>query len=374
MNEMIYLYVFAILILVTIFVSMLKQKQSNLTAQNLYRKIVLLSIIMLGTDIAHEYLSGVSGNLNAFLIRVVTVLIYALPSYIAFVWFKYSYLIIYRKNIKNNKKYYLFLVPMFINILFSLASLLWPLYFTISSDNVYSRGDIYLLSIIFQYLYLLIPILMVLLNHKIIRTERFYPLIFFPIPPMIGGLIQAFNYGVLLVWPMLAFSIFVGYIFIQSNLISIDYLTGLMNKGAFENYIENINPVKRNEKILSFTLLDLDGLKIINDNHGHLIGDKTLNIFAQNLISSFDRNDFIARIGGDEFAIIKYVKTRSSVETCLNKLSESIKELNANQLLPSPISYSYGFDILNIKEHKSISDLIARVDEIMYESKSRKRR
>lgn len=374
MNEMIYLYVFAILILVTIFISMLKQKQSNLTAQNLYRKIVLFSIIMLGLDIAHEYLSGVEGGFNAVLIRIISVLIFAFPAYIAVVWFKYSYLIIYRKEMKKDLYYYLFLTPMFVHIVLSLVSLIWPLYFTVSSQNVYSRGNIYLLSIVLQYLYLLVPIIMVIWNYKKIRTDRFYPLVFFTIPPMIGGTIQALHYGLLLVWPMLAFSIFVGYIFIQSNLISIDYLTGLMNKGAFENYIENIRPIKKNEKILSFALLDLDGLKNINDSHGHLIGDKVLSLFAHNLISSFDKNDFIARIGGDEFAIIKYVRARSEVENCLDKLTESIKQLNNSHTIPTAISYSYGFDILNIKEHKSIKDLIARVDEVMYESKARKRR
>ncbi len=373
MNEMIYLYLFAIMILVTIFINMLKQKESNLTAQNLYRKIVLFSIIMLGLDIAHEYLSGVAGNLNAVLIRIVSILIFAFPSYIAVVWFNYSYLIIYRKKIQRSKNYFLFLVPMVLNIVLSVASLIWPLFFTISSTNVYARGDIYLLSLLLQYFYLLVPIFLVLSNHSKIRTDRFYPLIFFTIPPMLGGLVQAFNYGILIVWPMLAFSIFVGYIFIQSNLISIDYLTGLMNKGAFENYIQNASNIKRKEKILSFTLLDLDGLKNINDNYGHLTGDKVLNIFAQKLIDSFDKNDFIARIGGDEFAVVKYVKRRSEVETCLDKLASSIKKLNDELYIPIPVSYSYGFDILNIKDHDSIKDLIAQVDKIMYESKARKR-
>jgi len=373
MNEMIYLYIYAILILSVIFINMLKQKESNLTAQNLYRKIVLFSIILLGIDITHEYLSGVSGSLNAIVIRVITVLLFAFPSYIVVCWFNYSYLIIYRKKIERNRNYYLFLIPMFLNIALSIASLISPLYFTISPENVYSRGNIYLLSVFLQYFYLLVPIFLVLFNHTKIRTDKFYPLIFFTIPPMIGGLIQAFNYGLLLVLPLLAFSIFVGYIFIQSNLISIDYLTGLMNKGAFEKYIENINPIKRKDRVLSFVLLDLDGLKNINDNHGHLVGDKVLSLFAHRLISSFEKNDFIARIGGDEFAVIKYIKKRSEVEVCLDRLNLAIKKLSDETDIPIPVRYSYGFDILNIKDHDSIKDLIAQVDKIMYESKARKR-
>lgn len=371
---MIYLYVFAILILATIFVSMLKQKQSNLTAQNLYRKIVLLSMILLGLDIAHEYLSGLPGSLNGILIRITSILIFALPSYIAVIWFNYAYLLINRKELERNRNYYLFLVPMFLNIALSIISLISPIFFTISSSNVYQRGEVYLLSMVLQYFYLLVPIFMVLLNHSKIRSDRFYPLIFFTILPMIGGLIQAFNYGILLVLPMLAFSIFVGYIFIQSNLISIDYLTGLMNKGAFENHIENISHIKRKNKNLAFILFDLDGLKNINDNHGHLIGDKVLNRFAQKLINNFDKNDFIARIGGDEFAIIKYVEKSSDVQVCLDKLSLSVKTFNKELALPAPIKYSYGFDIIDIEKHGSIKDLIAEVDKKMYESKAGKKR
>lgn len=369
---MIYLYLFAIAILITVYFSIKNQKQSNLKAVALFSKIVLLSIVMMIIDIFHEFLNGIPGTFNAITMRILSLFIFALPSVIALIWYNYSYLLVFRKTPKT-RLYYFSLIPMILNILIAFLSLIWPLYFSIDSGNVYSRGSIFTLSIISQYFYLVLPIILVLFNRKRINDAKFYPLIFFTIPPMIGGLIQAFYYGLLLIWPLLAFSIFVGYVFIQSKLIAVDHLTGLMNKGAFENYLENISYHKKKKLILSIALLDLDGLKSINDNYGHLLGDRVLSVFSEHLVKSFSRNDFLARIGGDEFIVIKYVKDGSEMENALKNLLESLNVFNKTKTLPFAIKYSCGWDVYNDSKHYSIKDLLAHVDKIMYERKSGKK-
>jgi len=372
MDKMIYLYLFAIAILITIYISIKSQKQNNLKAVALFSEIVLLSIVMMSIDIFHEFLGGIPGAFNAITMRMLSLLIFALPSVIALIWYEYSYLLIYRKTPKN-KLYYLSLVPMVVNILIAFLSLIWPLYFSIDSNNVYSRGSIFNLSIFLQYFYLILPIILVSFNRKRISDAKFYPMIFFTIPPMIGGLIQAFYYGLLLIWPLLAFSIFVGYVFIQSKLMAVDYLTGLMNKGAFENHLENISYHNKKKMILSLALIDLDGLKTINDYHGHLLGDRVLTIFSEHLINTFDRNDFLARVGGDEFIIIKYVNEASEMENALKNLSESLNKFNETKILPFSIKYSCGWDVYSDSMHYSIKDLLAHVDKIMYERKAGKK-
>ena len=369
---MIYLYLFAIAILITVYFSIKNQKQSNLKAVALFSKIVLLSIVMMIIDIFHEFLNGIPGTFNAITMRILSLFIFALPSVIALIWYNYSYLLVFRKTPKT-RLYYLSLIPMILNILIAFLSFIWPLYFSIDSGNVYSRGSIFTLSIVLQYFYLVLPIVLVLFNRKRINDAKFYPLIFFTIPPMIGGLIQAFYYGLLLIWPLLAFSIFVGFVFIQSKLIAVDHLTGLMNKGAFENHLENISYHNKKKMILSIALLDLDGLKSINDNYGHLLGDRVLSVFSEHLVSSFSRNDFLARVGGDEFVVIKYVKDGSEMANALKNLSESLNNFNKTKTLPFAIKYSCGWDVYNDSEHYSIKDLLAHVDKIMYERKSGKK-
>lgn len=369
MEQMIYLYIFAIAILIIIFIALKNRSQSHIAAENLYREIVFLTIIMLLIDIGHEYFNMKEGLINNILLNVFSVLIYALPSVIAVIWFSYTHLLLYRRPPRNNIYYKLFLLPMVVNIIISFISIFWPLYFSIDANNLYSRGNIYLLSIILQYLYLLVPIFMVIANRNKMNNYKFYPMVFFIIPPMIGGLIQAFHYGVLLIWPMLAFSIFVGYIFIQSKLIATDYLTGLMNKGAFENHIENVKMKNKKNQVLSVTVFDLDGLKQFNDNFGHLIGDKVLSIFSELLISSFNRNDFIARFGGDEFIVLKYIHFEDDLLKCLEALNNKIRQINMSKTLPMEISYSYGSKIYHQDTDQSIKSIIEAADKAMYDYK-----
>jgi diguanylate cyclase (GGDEF)-like protein len=324
---------------------------------------------MLLIDIGHEYFNMKPGVLNNILLNIFSVLIYALPSVIAVIWFSYTHLLLYRQAPKNNIYYKLFLLPMVVNIIISFISVFWPLYFSVDANNLYTRGNIYLLSIILQYFYLMVPIFMVMANRNKMNNYKFFPMVFFTIPPMIGGLIQAFHYGVLLIWPMLAFSVFVGYIFIQSKLIATDYLTGLMNKGAFENHIENVKMENKKNQVLSVTVFDLDGLKQFNDNFGHLTGDKVLSIFSEVLVKSFGRNDFLARFGGDEFVILKYIHFEDDLLKCLETLENRINQINLDKSLPMEIRYSYGSKIYYSESNQSIKSIIEAADKTMYEYK-----
>jgi GGDEF domain-containing protein len=76
-----------------------------------------------------------------------------------------------------------------------------------------------------------------------------------------------------------------------------DALTGLPNRRAFER------EVARRESAY-FTLIDLDGFKAVNDEHGHDAGDDVLRHAARRLRAALRSEDFLARLGGDEFAII----------------------------------------------------------------------
>ncbi len=374
MEKMIYLYIFALAILVTIYCSLRSLKQNKKQANKLFKLIVGLAIAMLLIDITHEYLNSLPGLFNAIIMRLLSVFIFGLPSFVAVIWFNYSHLMLYRRLPKRNIYYYLLLLPLLVNTLLALASLIWPLYFVIDASNTYSRGNIFFLSIILQYFYLIVPIIMVLARRSKINDDQFYPLVFFTIPPMVGGLIQAYSYGLLLVLPTLAFSVFIAYIFIQSRLIATDFLTGLRNKGALENHVENLNVINKKGQTLSAVVLDLDGLKLINDTYGHLIGDQILSAFSEALTTSFDRNDFTARIGGDEFIVIKYVTNKQELDQAINALIDNLNKINNAEVFPSEISFSYGYKVYKEASYRSIKEFLEAVDQMMYEQKAIKGR
>ena len=84
-----------------------------------------------------------------------------------------------------------------------------------------------------------------------------------------------------------------------------DRLTGLPNRHSFELELEcNIEQANSESSKFSVLFIDLDGFKEVNDSHGHTVGDQLLSSVAQRLASATRERDILARMGGDEFAVI----------------------------------------------------------------------
>ncbi len=106
-----------------------------------------------------------------------------------------------------------------------------------------------------------------------------------------------------------------------------DALTGLVNRANFAKALDEMVSDSTKNKQWSIFYLDLDGFKIVNDIHGHSMGDRLLGEVAKSLKKVVPDRDIVARLGGDEFAILcKSAGTVQSVsslaETILNALSQ----------------------------------------------------
>lgn len=117
---------------------------------------------------------------------------------------------------------------------------------------------------------------------------------------------------------------------------------------------------------LACVFIDLDGLKQINDNYGHTYGDLMLKHFADACMLSLKKNEYLARIGGDEFLLI-------FPDQEISRIENRIKELQSKLLEPSEekekISFSYGISF----DEESVDSYINLADQRMYECKNRKR-
>lgn len=97
-----------------------------------------------------------------------------------------------------------------------------------------------------------------------------------------------------------------------------DALTGIANRGSFDRFREIL---KASRKSAALLLIDVDEFKKINDGYGHNTGDLVLKKVAKLLQDQFRSNDFPARIGGDEFAVIMSEVTTEMKDVIINKLA-----------------------------------------------------
>ena len=146
-----------------------------------------------------------------------------------------------------------------------------------------------------------------------------------------------------------------------------DQLTGLPNRRSFEVELES-HIEQQSSSAISFAVLfiDLDGFKEVNDSHGHAIGDLLLTFVAERLLGEISDSDLLARMGGDEFAVILRadddgLKTAESLLTCLEDEFLVVKEhLN--------ISASVGISRFP-QNGDSVDALLQSADEAMYQAK-----
>ena len=154
-----------------------------------------------------------------------------------------------------------------------------------------------------------------------------------------------------------------------------DELTGLNNRRGFFSLGERLLKLAKREKNGMFIFYgDLNGLKGINDTFGHNEGDNALIDFANILKATYRETDIIARIGGDEFAVLPAGTSEDCVEKINARLQEKIVHFNATNDRRYNLSVSVGAAYFNPESPSSLDELLAQGDKIMYEQKMRKKK
>lgn len=150
---------------------------------------------------------------------------------------------------------------------------------------------------------------------------------------------------------------------------STDALTNTSNRREFELRFQKAQYRAERYKIpISLIIIDIDNFKSINDNEGHIIGDKVLMLFSSTVEKLIRPDDLLARWGGDEF-IILLESNLEEAESLAERLRVfvSSKEISKTIGLEKDITISIGVTGYNNKE--SINDIMSRVDKALYASK-----
>ena len=149
---------------------------------------------------------------------------------------------------------------------------------------------------------------------------------------------------------------------------NLDALTKVFNRRALNSYLGNICAKKELKHELHLMILDIDDFKRINDEFGHIAGDKIL-IFITNLLRKTLRDgDKIFRYGGEEFVI---VLNRIDTEACKIIANRIIKLISSNQLIyrTKSINVTVSAGATKFRSGDTPDTLIARADKALYKSK-----
>lgn len=152
-----------------------------------------------------------------------------------------------------------------------------------------------------------------------------------------------------------------------------DELTSLYNRRGFFNFFQKkIEYAKRKNKGLTLFFVDIDGMKWINDTLSHRDGDIALKETANILKATFNYNDIIARIGGDEFAIISLDSDPEVVDKKIQNLLAGQEALNDTKKYEFKVSFSIGNSYFDPAKPINVDELISKADELMYRNKNLK--
>jgi diguanylate cyclase (GGDEF)-like protein len=150
-----------------------------------------------------------------------------------------------------------------------------------------------------------------------------------------------------------------------------DPLTDLSNRRHLLSRLEHEHQrSRRYQHSLSLIFIDLDNFKEVNDRFGHLVGDDVLRGIAQSLRSSIRSTDLLARVGGDEFAILLPETRSDGALRVVDRLRESLTEYSekTNPSLPQ-LTFCAGIAELTPAD-ESIDEMLARADRLQYLAKS----
>ncbi len=151
-----------------------------------------------------------------------------------------------------------------------------------------------------------------------------------------------------------------------------DLLTGLLNKLTFEEYSANALNSSLDSENRALVIIDLDNFKGINDNYGHAMGDKVLSDTGEMIRSVFSDDDYLGRIGGDEFCVLVNQRKsdikafREHVAKQCDTVADNFKKLSENN--GCKVSASIGAAFFPA-DGKNFEELYAACDKALYNSK-----
>lgn len=152
-------------------------------------------------------------------------------------------------------------------------------------------------------------------------------------------------------------------------LATTDSLTGINNRrNFFRLATDEMARARRYQRPLSALMMDVDGFKIVNDQHGHAVGDSVLKAVIQTCITTLRETDILGRLGGDEFAVL--VPETEDARDQAERLRAAVERVRTALADGTDLTVTVSIGVAAARpEDLSIDDLLGRADQALYEAK-----
>lgn len=365
---------FCILILLIILKCHLENRDKSLNSQ-IFRNLLVTVIVYVVFDI----FCGLSDNHVVSFTRPVMVFInlgFYIVSYLtSYLSFLYAECELQSAWVFDRRKRGLLTIPTLVLCLLTVLTLKFKFFFYIDQDNNYTKGPLYfpMLFLVYGHMIAIGVKALILLPRKkyYVLRPKMITLCSFVVFPLLAGAVQAFFNGISIISMGCTIAAVQVFINIQKTRITIDPLTELSNRTKMMQQLEKSMTQARADSTrkLYLIMLDVDGFKWINDQYGHLEGDKALIRLADVLRSAAIKEKcLVARYGGDEFAIILETSTEGEEWDFIRHLRMLLWEENKIAEAPYGMEVSVGC-VRFTPEIKTIPDFIRLADKELYRDK-----
>jgi diguanylate cyclase len=153
----------------------------------------------------------------------------------------------------------------------------------------------------------------------------------------------------------------------------IDSLTGCHSRYAYERRLEGeFQRWQRHSQPLTFSVWDIDFFKRVNDSYGHEAGDRLLRAVADLFARNKRAEDFLARIGGEEFALLLPMTTLEAATTVAEKL-RCVVEAAAFRHHGEPVQVTVSAGLMDFRAGDTLTTVYERADRALYQAKQQGR-
>ncbi len=262
-------------------------------------------------------------------------------------------------------------MPIMVITVICLFSYKLPIFFNLDNLGRYSRGTYHHIYVMLSLSYVAYAMIRVFLAYnKRIELEKFISLLLQPAIPLLAAPIQLYNINLNLIYVSTAITSLIVYFNFQNVMITTDPLTGLNNRTRFESYLPNRLESLNDNQILFLMMIDINRFKSINDTFGHIEGDAALKRIAKIILKSISQNDFVCRIGGDEFIVVGSRESLTEIGKYRDNIKYNTQNYNETNEKKYDLSVSIGFATTTKKEMKTIECLLLEADKNMYTEKN----